>query len=163
MTKRAQLQIMENAFIMLIIIVILIVAFIFVMAFQKSQQQDKATEFKELDILKKSRVLNFLPEMQCSDNNNLDPDCYDILKITSFSKQVQTEQLYYKSLLGNVKITIKEFDPSPGINKWTNTWEVYDNPLPEFKGIREVQFPVLLRDVVNNENGFGVIYLGVYE
>lgn len=161
--KKAQLQIMENAFILLVIFIILIIAFVFVVAFQRAEAKDKEKEFLQLELIKKSRILNFLPEMQCSDNNNLDPDCYDMFKIDSFSKTVKTEDFFYKPLLGNIKITIRRFDPSPDINKWFDTWEVYDNPKPEFNGIMPIEFPVLLKDSVNNTNYFGVIFLGVYE
>ena len=163
MRKRAQLQIMENTFILIVIFLILILALIFVIAVQKSNQRDKVRELQELELIKKSRVLNFLPEMQCSDNNDLDPDCYDILKIEVMKEIFDNDKDYYPVLLGNVRILIRKFDPSPKINSWKDEWLVYDNPKAEDKGYREVQFPVLLRDVTSNSDYFGVIYLGVYE
>lgn len=161
--KKAQLQIMENAFILLVIFIILIIAFVFVVSFQKAEQKDKEREFLQLELIKKSRILNFLPEMQCSDNNNLDPDCYDLFKIESFTKTVNEHKFYYQPLLGNIKITIKRYDPSPDINKWFDTWEVYDFPKEPFNGIMPIEFPVLLKDSVNSTNYFGIIFLGVYE
>ncbi len=154
---------MENAFVLLIIFVILIIAFVFVMVMQKSAQKDKIQEFQELEIIKKAQVLNFLPEMQCSDNNNIDPDCYDILKIQIFKKYLDTDKLYYHSLLGYIKIEIIQYDPSPGVNQEIDRWVVYDNPKPDYSGQRLVQFPVLLKDVTENSNYFGYIKLGVYE
>jgi len=165
------LQIMENAFILLIIFIILVIAFIFVVSFQKADQKEKEAEFKQLELVKKSQVLNFLPEMQCSDNNQLSPDCYDILKIESFMSQVKEDHLYYNNLLGNIKITIKRYEPSPDCDcqdneRWIQTWEVYDNPKEEDNGFLAIQYPVLLSDpqnIGNNANYFGVIYLEVYE
>ena len=154
---------MENVFVLLIIFIILVMAFVFVMILQKSAQQDKMDEFKELEMIKKAQVLNFLPEMQCSDNNNLDPDCYDIFKIEIFKKYLETDKLYYRSLLGNIKIEVSRYDPSPGINKEIQTWELFDNPPQDYEGIQPVRFPVLLKDVVENSNYFGYIRLGVYE
>jgi hypothetical protein len=166
--KKAQLQIMENAFILLIIFIILVIAFIFVMSFQRAEQKDKEAEFKKLELVKKSQVLNFLPEMQCSDNNQLSPDCYDILKIESFMTQVNDDHVYYNSLLGNIKITIKRYEPSPDCDcpnndRWLKTWDIYNNPKEEDKGSLHIQYPVLLADTVNNANYFGVIFLEVYE
>ena len=154
---------MENAFVLLIIFIILIIAFVFVMVLQKSDQKDKIQEFKELEMIKKAQILNFLPEMQCSDNNNLDPDCYDILKIEIFKKHLETDKLYYHSLLGYIKIEIIQFDPSPEINKEIQRWIVFDNSKPEDSGYKQVQFPVSLRNVIDNDNYFGIIKLGVYE
>jgi hypothetical protein len=160
--KKAQLQIMENAFILMIIFIILVIALIFVIGFQKAEQKDKEKEYKNLELIKKSQVLNFLPEMQCSDNNNIAPDCYDLIKINSFKQQVKDSKDYYTNLLGNIKITIKRYDPSPNINSWGETWEIYDNPKPEDNGFLPVHFPVLLSDPVNNANYFGLIFLQVY-
>ncbi|MFH2019901.1 MAG: hypothetical protein ABIJ34_00655 [archaeon] len=163
--KKAQLQLMENTFILIILFIIFAIAFVFVMVMQQAEQRDKISEFKDLEMMKKAQVLNFLPEMQCSDNNNLDPDCYDILKIESFTKYLGTDTLYYHSLLGNVKIKVVRYDPSPEVNKEIQSWEVYDFPKPDEKdmGYKEVQFPVLLKDVRESSSYFGIIYLGVYE
>ncbi len=162
-SRKAQLQIMENTFILIVIFLILTLALIFVIAVQKSNQQDKVRELQEIELIKKSRVLNFLPEMQCSDNNDLDPDCYDILKIEVMTEIFENDLDYYPELIGHVKILIKKFDPSPEVNEWTDEWIIYDRPKGEYLGYREVQFPVLLRDVISNSDYFGVIYLGVYE
>lgn len=163
MKKKAQLQIMENIFILIIIFIILILALVFVIAVQRSNQQDKVRELQEIELIKKSRVLNFLPEMQCSDNNDLDPDCYDILKIEAMQEIFDQDKDYYPELIGQVRILVRKFDPSPEVNSWEKEWLVYDKPKADFIGYREVQFPVLLRDVTSNSDYFGVIYLGVYE
>ncbi len=169
MRKKAQLQIMENAFAMIIIFIVLIFAGVFVFVMQRNEQVQRQKEFAELEVLKKSWILNFLPEMQCSDNNNLDPDCYDLLKIESFAKKVEEsksiEDDYYERLLGYVKISVEWIDPSPGVNRQVAIWQIYDNPKKDYKGIREIPLPVTLRDPVNNSgvNYFGVVYLGAYE
>ena len=161
-SKKAQIQMMENVFVMIIIFVILIIAFLFVMVMQKSKQADKLEELKEMELVKKAQVLNFLPEMQCSDNNNIDPDCYDILKILTFTDYLETGDLDYDSMLGDIKIEIFRYDPSPGINQEIESWVVYDNPPGEYEGKLPVQFPVLLKDVRENANYFGYIKLIIY-
>ena len=165
MKKKAQLQIMENAFAMIIIFIILIIAVVFVFVYQRNEQVQRQKEFAELEVLKKSWILNFLPEMQCSDNNVIDPDCYDLLKMDSFARKVNEagEDDYYQRLLGYVKISVEWIDPSPDINRQIAEWDIYDNPPKEYKGVREIPLPVTLRDVVNNSNYFGVVYLGAYE
>jgi hypothetical protein len=163
--KKAQLQIMENTFILIIIFLILSIAFVFVIIMQNAAQKDKISEYKDIELVKKSQILNFLPEMQCSDNNNLDPDCYDILKMEAFRDYLEEDRLFYRSLLGNIKIRIERYDPSPEMasNPNIEEWVICDYPKPESNGYKEVQFPVLLKDVIENSNYFGIIYLGVYE
>ena len=167
MRKKAQLQIMENIFILIIIFLILILALVFVIAVQKTNQRDKVRELQELELIKKSQILNFLPEMQCmegiEDKIDIDPNCYDIKKIEVMTEIFENDLDYYPELIGHVRILIRKFDPSPEVNSWEKEWLVYDKPKADFIGYREVQFPVLLRDVTTNSDYFGVIYLGVYE
>lgn len=167
MKKRAQLQIMENTFILMVIFLILILALIFVIAVQRSNQQDKLQELQELELIKKAQVLNFLPEMQCmegiEEDIDIDPNCYDIKKIEVMTEIFENDLDYYPELIGHVRILIRKFDPSPEVNEWTDEWLVYDKPKGEYLGHREVQFPVILRDVTSKSDYFGIIYLGVYE
>ena len=157
---KAQLQIMENAFILLILFIIFSIAF--VIAVQKSNQKDKLAEYSQVELIKKSRVLNFFPEMQCTDNNNLKSDCYDILKVMSFSDKVRQDSFYYKPLLGNIKISIRRYEPSPENKGWGTEWVVYDSQKPGATDKVAVRFPVLLRNVTDNSDYFGVIFLEVY-
>jgi hypothetical protein len=160
--RKAQLQIMENAFILLFIFIILIIAFVFVVAFQKSGRQEQRDEFKELELMKKAQILNFLPEIQCSRNNDISPDCIDILKMEAFKEKLESPAgQEYRALFGNVKITVMRLNVESG--EWENYWIVYDNPKPN--GIKAFPYPVLLFDPVADakKNSFGIVYIEVYE
>lgn len=167
MEKKAQLEIMQNAFILLTIIIIFAFVLVFVMMMNRSAQRDRLEEFRELELIKKSQVLNFLPEMQCSDNNNLDPDCYDLHKIIEFEKHVKDSAknnlFFYQSLLGHLKISIKQYEISPDFSGLKQEWTVYDDPPKDDKGSKKVFFPVRIRDGVDDESYFGVVELWVYE
>ncbi len=161
--KKAQLQMMENTFVLLILFIIFMIVFLVILVVNKAQSNNRIAELQEAELIKKSQVLNFLPEMQCSDNNNLDPDCYDIIKIQTFRDYIEQDRTYYNSLLGHIRIEIEKYDPSPDINQELDRWEVYDYPYSEDKGVKAIQFPVLLRDVVDNSDYFGIIYLKIYK
>ena len=162
--KKAQLQVMENTFVLLVIFLILMIGVVFVASSQRKAGLAKLEMFKERDTIIKSRVLDFLPEMACKD----DPNCYDILKIIAF-KEVIAEKPYYHGLLGNIYLIVRRYDPSPENPDYMNfveEWVVYNNTKKEYKGHTELRFPVLLRDSTDlsaNPDYFGVIYLGVYE
>jgi len=159
--SKAQIQILENAFVLIVVFIILIIAILFIAIIQKSDQAVKNREYKELDAAKKSQLLAFLPELQCSHNNNLEPDCFDQLKIQAFSSNIALYGIYYKSLLGNIRITVKRYDIST--DTWQETWTIYDYPRQVNNGIREFRYPVLLADPVDKSNYFGILYLGVYQ
>lgn len=161
--KKAQLQLMENTFVLLILFIIFMIVFLVILVMNKAQANTRTIELQEAELIKKSQVLNFLPEMQCSDNNNLDPDCYDIIKIQMFKDYVEQDKTYYNSMLGHIKIEVEKYDPSPDINQELERWEIYDYPYSEYNGEKPIQFPVLLRDVVDNSDYFGIIYLKIYK
>ena len=149
---------------LLIIFIIFMIVFLVVLVMNKAKANTRLEELQESELIKKSQVLNFLPEMQCSDNNNLDPDCYDILKIETFKEYLlENDKIYYNSLLGHIRIEIERYDPSPDINSEIERWEVYNYPYSENKGEKAIQFPVLLRDVLDNSDYFGIIYLYIYK
>jgi len=161
--RRAQLQIMENVFILLVIFVILIFAFLFVVKMQKDAQKSKLQEFNELELIKKSKILNFLPEMQCSNNNNIDPYCYDMYKIQAFTELVQND-VYYAGLLGKIKLSIKRYDPDT--DQWSEEWQIYDSPKDEYKGQLQLKFPISLYNTSEGSEAslyFGIIYISVYQ
>jgi hypothetical protein len=159
---------MENAFALIIIFIIFIIVGVFVFAVVANDRVQKEKEFAELEVLKKTWILNFLPEMQCSDNNEIEPDCYDLLKITAFTKRLEEDPKtldYYKSILGYVNISVEWYDPSPDINRPVARWQIYDNPKKEDRGIKVLPLPVTLRDPVNGSGYtyFGIVYLGAYK
>ena len=162
-SKRAQLQMMENTFVLLILFIVSMIVFLVILVMNKAQANTRTVELQEAELIKKSQVLNFLPEMQCSDNNNLDPDCYDIIKIQTFKNYVNNDKTYYNSLLGHINIVVEKYDPSPDIDAELERWEVFDYPYSEDKGEKSIQFPILLRDVVDNSDYFGIIYLKIYK
>ena len=63
MQKKAQLQIMENIFAIVIIVIILAIAFVFMVAVDRQEQRSREQDIAALDVVKKSQVLNLF-EMQ---------------------------------------------------------------------------------------------------
>lgn len=166
--KKAQLQIMENALVLMVVFIILIFAFIFFVGYQRQQLKDKEREFKQLELLKKTQIINNLIELQCSENNQFKSNCFDILKIETFKEILEEEKFYYEPLFGNIKIVIKQYEPSPDCyecttTRWLKTWELYDNPKKQNKGFLEIQMPILLKSPVDGDTKFGVLFLEVYE
>ena len=155
---------MENVFVLIIVFILLMMAFVFVVRVQITGQKEKQRSLKELELIKKAQVLNFFPELQCSDNNNMDPDCYDLYKIMAFKNRMNDDAYYryYRFLLGNVRISVHRYDPSPNTDKWFKPVVIYDNPFSSSEDILPIRFPVLLRNVTEDRDYFGYVYIGVY-
>ncbi|MFH0874542.1 MAG: hypothetical protein V1859_01285 [archaeon] len=169
--KKSQLQIMQTSFVILIFIIIVAVGLIVYVFMAKAGNSQKQKEYAKAELIKKSQIINFLPEIQCSFNNVITPDCYDIEKIKAFTDAnglYANNKDYYDSIFGTTKIVIKKFDLKSGT--WETGWLgatdgnflLYENSLKKFRQKRKIMFPISLYDPVTNQKSFGLIDLEIY-
>ncbi|MBU0757179.1 MAG: hypothetical protein KKF44_03885 [Nanoarchaeota archaeon] len=165
MKKKSQLKIMESSIIILIVFFVLAIASIFFFGLHVNSVKNKMIEFENIEVIRKTQVLNFFPEIQCTKTNDMEGNCYDFYKIIAFKEQIEKNPMYYKPLLGHLSISFRRYEPSPEISGWIlPDIELYDNPKPSYKKLRKVRYPVSIRDVTEeNKDYFGVMILGVYE
>ncbi|MBT4351175.1 hypothetical protein HOD20_01475 [archaeon] len=179
-SKKAQLEMMQTAFVLLILFVVFTLVGIFYIGYQKTGIRAKQREIEGLEIIKRSQVLNFLPELQCSFDGIVYHDCYDSQKIAAFREQIQNpeKEYFYRTLLGDISIIISKFNGRILERGWTDpNFEKYDpeNPNPQRqiqiideetikeKDKRLIQFPVSIYDPNNDVYDFGVIFLEIYQ
>lgn len=160
--KKAQIHMMETVMVVLVFLMLLTVGIIFFISQQKAGALEKQREYDNLNIIKKSQVLNFLPELQCSFDGVVNSNCYDSIKVGQFASLYADNQFYYHLLLGNIRIEIAEYDPSPEINSEVTSWMLYDHPKPEDLGYRQIQYPVSIYNTVDNNHKFGILKINVY-
>ena len=154
---------MENVFVLIILFILLVISLLFVSFIQAGERQHKIREMQEIELIKKAKVINFLPEVQCSEINSINFQCYDTLKIEVFQKKIRDNLFYYKGILGNINLSVARFDPSPDTNRFVAFWNIYDNPKEEYKGALTLEYPIRLWNATSRESYFGIIYLMVYE
>ena len=185
MNKRAQLEMMQTAFILLILFVLFTLALIFFIGYQKTNLRNKERDIQNLDIVKKSQVLNFMPELQCSFDKIVYHDCYDLEKVMAFKEKYDPNSAsydprfkeYYGEFFGEVRITYAKYvpeidnrgwnplalpptDPDFDANNAENIIINFGNPDPK-RSTRMVQFPVSLYDPMNLKHHFGIIFLEI--
>jgi hypothetical protein len=174
MRKKGQLEMMQTAFVLLILFVVFTLALIFFIGYQKTGIRSKEKEMQGLEIIKRAQVLNFLPELQCSFDGVVYPNCYDKVKIEKFNEYVQGSEVFYDSLLGDVRIVIAQYKSKKAERGWAEDWLEYepggdlsgrkvmfDNRNEEKKDTRMIQMPVSIYDPVENIYSLGVIYLEI--
>ncbi|MBU0757647.1 MAG: nickel-dependent hydrogenase large subunit [Nanoarchaeota archaeon] len=175
MKKKSQLQIMQSTMILLLVFVLFAIGLIFFFSYQSSKMKEKEAEYADLEMIKKSQTLNFFPELQCSFDNIVDPDCFDMEKIESFIGY--DEDYYYRRLLGNVKIVILKFDMEnnawftgpddlhPGID-WDGEkgFPIYNNEKEDGKytKMKSVNLPISLYEPKTDRYYFGMIKYQVF-
>ena len=147
---------MQTVFVIFIIFILGFIAFMVVISQQKSSTKTQLEQSLVITQVKKAQILSLLPELHCSRENVLIADCYDKLAINSF--KTRSDQLYYKSLLGNAIITIKEYDFSSG---WSEEI-IFSNPKEKYETKKLISVPVRIYQTKENLNKVGVIDIEIY-
>lgn len=170
MKTKAQIQMGETIFVILVIIFLIALAFVFVYKGEETSTFKKQTEFYELDSVALGQLITNLPEIVCSTSGTKQQSCFDKSKITAFASVLRNNRdmsmEYYFEKLGNVNITVVEVYPNTG-----EIWKVYVNNFDvddsQLENIVEsygttLKIPILLRDSALNKNSFGILYVTKY-
>jgi hypothetical protein len=160
---KAQIHMMESAMVVLVIFLLIAFGLIFFIGQQQATAREKLAEYNNINMMKKTEVLGFLPELQCTFDGVVDGNCYDLIKLMHFSEIYSANDFYYRSLIGNLKITIMQFDPSPGQNRYVRVIELYDYNKSVDKGYKHMSFPIQLYNASINAYYFGIINISIYQ
>jgi len=159
--KKSQMQMNETILVLFIFFMIIVFGLIFYSRIQNVvfERQKKALE--NLEVIEVSKLLKSLPELSCSTDNVLEDNCYNIIKIETFKNVLKDKKDYFSNTpLYNTNITVYQYDPFN--NKWTNTWQIYDNPL-ENADQRKAYVPLSLYDPMTKTNSFGILIITLYK
>jgi hypothetical protein len=159
--KKGQLEIMQTVFVVIIILVLLILGILFWVYINSKNVQNSLDNHLELDTLKKSQILNVLSELQCSFDNHIQSDCYDLAKIPAFQEKVKESHLYYQTMLGYINFSIVtvsriNLDDPNGI------YNIYDNPKNEYINKRHFEIPINIYDPYQDMFRVGSILVDIY-
>lgn len=153
---------METTIVLLIFFIMISIGIIFYIIHQKSQIKVKQAEHGGLELVKKSQVLNFMPELQCSSGGIINNNCYDAIKLAEFLAIYEANKFFFNNYLGYVKIEVTEFDPSPGVEVIIRNWLLYDNSKADFNIMRKLELPVTIYNATADIKTFGIISLEAY-
>lgn len=113
---------------MLIFFILLVLGFVFYLKIASSGQIGKVNKVQELESIRISQVISFFPELQCSNKNIVDENCFDEYKIESFEALTQTSKTktYFDFLSYSTIQVIQIYPPS---TLHPEPWILYNNTL----------------------------------
>lgn len=170
MKQKAQIQLGESIFVVMIIILLLVFGIVFYSQAEKESIGSSKTIFKDLETITLTQFASSLTELQCSIQQVEFPNCFDKTKLTAFISLVQSEgddvaKEFYFSQLGNSNITISEIYP---VSNPVLKWNIYQN-LPSEKSVSatgllvsRVDLPVSLLNPISNTYSFGILTIEKY-
>lgn len=150
----------ENILILFMFFILLGLGLIFYSNVQKQSILKLQEKNFELMTIETAQRASFLPEVQCSIDNVMTDNCFDIFKVEAFAaalEEPENRQLYFPAF-GNSKITVRQIYPAE------EEYLVYEKiPLNVTDNI-SIQLPVSILDSSKLEKGysFGMIEVRVF-
>ncbi len=155
--KQAQLQTMQTIFILIIVFFLGSLIVIFLVSNQQYSQNNRELQKMIMLDIKKTQIVDYLPELKCSQNTNYALDCFDKYAIKSFLENYESNQLYYTGLLGFMKIIIIEYDT----NNSTET-VVYNHELENYETKRVYSLGISILDPIERKIKPGVLHVEIF-
>jgi len=160
--KRAQIQMGESIFIVIIVILIIVFGIIFFSGVEEDSIREKQTKFEELSTIQLAQIASALTEIQCSTLEVQDLSCVEIQRMEAFQRLLTDDTSiaweYYFTQLGNAEIKVVEIYSS---GEEGQEWILYYNDL----GVdvpysaKPVIMPVTISNALTRSNSFGVLYI----
>lgn len=146
--KRAQVGLFET-------IMVLVVFFFLLMMGMSIYQKFQLLGFKEKKVLLREqraadlvKIILSMPELQCSADNIITPNCLDKIKVIKFYDWLELDpdlRLYYSTYLLNSNATIKQVYPPPE-DPAEGNWTIYERKYSESREVTPYFLPILLYD-----------------
>ncbi len=151
--KHAQIQMMETVAILIIFFVLVVIGFMFYMKTSSYGQAQKTAKNQELESIRVSQTISFLPELQCASKNIVKDNCFDKYKLNAFTNLPNKYQIYYPFFYYS-DITVKEIYPG------NQTWNIYNKTRNETFYITSI--PILLYNATSRSNSFAILDIKYY-
>jgi hypothetical protein len=141
--KKAQVKMFETIAVVIVFFFFLIFGLVYYNSTQTKQIAAMADEDKQLRSIEIMKVATYLPELQCSTDNVLTPNCLDLTKLQSFGDISAANKVYYSNLFSYGKIYVEQIYPTD------ETWTIYLNPKAGSKSSIPNFIPILIYDPVS--------------
>lgn len=158
--RKSQLKMGENIAILFIFILLVVFGIVFFFRLQTAGINIKQQENMQLAAVQIAQRVSFLPEVRCSSENVVVPNCYDALKIKSAGDVIKEDETYYYDIFGFSTIWVEEVFP---VEK---TWLLYNYTGNKTEMPSIFQIPISIYDPMTSSLGsyyFGVLNVGVWK
>ncbi|MFO7677084.1 MAG: hypothetical protein R6V50_01695 [Thermoplasmatota archaeon] len=158
--------------ILIVFFILLIFALVFFIRFQQRDAGVQQQQYNEREMVETAQEVYSLGEFGCSYDNTLKYDCVDMIKLEAFKHKMLFEQsyLFYRKLIGNVRVELEEIYPKYKRTNYTGENAVYDafpkGNEPSYRySERAIQIPVVLYNATDSTVGsyyFGIMTVTSY-
>ncbi|MBT5021374.1 hypothetical protein HOK51_10150 [Candidatus Woesearchaeota archaeon] len=157
-SKKAQVRMGETIAILFIFFILLIIGALIYFNIQKTTIRRDIAERFEASAVELSQVVSFLPEIQCTEKNVVEPGCFDLFKIIALSDISKEKQnsAYYSREFGQSLIQIKQIYP------FEMSWTLFNNTPDKLVESSLFQIPISIFDASEEASNFGILQIRVF-
>ncbi len=155
--RKAQIKMFETIAILIVFFFLVAFGMVFYSQMQKSGMKSEFEEIYELRSMNTVQLVNYLPEIQCSSENIVTDNCFDIVKLEAFEEVSEDNKLFYHNLFYYSNITVEQIYPG------AKSWHIYSNIPKEWNDMSKTHIPILLYDSINRRYNTGVLHVEVYK
>jgi len=164
--SKAQIKMFETISVLVVFFFILIFGLVYYNNTQKKEIQQIIDENSQLRAMETMKIVNNLPELQCSLENIQTTNCFELLKLQNLREVISKNMLYYTNLFSYSNITVRQIYPKLA-DPASGRWEIYTNApktASSRKGLSlQKQFiPILIYDSVKRRYYAGLLTVEVY-
>jgi hypothetical protein len=149
--KKSQVNMLETISVLAIFFVLVMLGLIFYSKALTSSIETDKEESIQLDAIRISQKISFLPELQCSQQNIVKDNCIDVQKLEAMPEIIKENEVHYFDQLSFSRIIVNEIYPGE------NEWVLYDRPLNDYNHKIATNIPISIFDPIENKNAFGII------
>ena len=149
--KKSQIQMGETIAVLFVFFILIMIGFIFYVSFIKSGIEAQKGVSSQLMSIQVAQRVMFMPELQCSEDNIIEDNCIDILKLDATRSLINVNSVFYYDLLGYGEITVREIYPQQA------SWQVYSRVIEDFQANYSTNIPISLYDSAHRKRSFGVL------
>ncbi len=152
--KKAQLQVGETIFVLIILLFLGMLVFNFYFQSATADLQLHQSNVEEFNVLETAQLASNLDELKCPEQEGI---CFDIHKAIAMSEIKLDDTDYYQELFLNAKITLKEIYPYRRdiIIYWDNASNNNQTNLPAL-------LPVMIYNGTADRHSFGILQVERY-
>ncbi|MFH1506302.1 MAG: hypothetical protein ABIE94_04945 [archaeon] len=159
--QKAQIQMGESIAVIVIITIMIFFGLTFYSRVKYLEIEQDTEQFNQFDAVKLANAVSNMPELLCSQQKVIDINCVDKYKIIALQDSVgegagSKAFFYYRSLLGNSRITVEQLYPKK------RNYTVYDNNFTAAQDTKAILIPINIYDGINDTKAFGVLRVEAY-
>ena len=174
--KRAQLKMGESFAVLVVFFILLAIGLIFYSTIQRTSVKEQQEESLDKKAIHLAQAATFLPEIQCSRNEEIAENCFDLYKLMAIVEVGRDPATYlsYRELFGNSRIQVQEVYPGvedpadPTGPRLQRVWDVYDAALPNETNQYTTRISTFIPIALKNESvrpethSFGYLNVTLY-